>query len=272
MKTLPILLGSLVFAATAQAADPSPDACSSAYSKGQEDRLAGRLFAARASFMVCENPSCTPAVSEDCTRWRHEVEQDLPTIRLKVTDTHGALLSPTRVFADGESIPLPALAAPIILEAGPHTLRVEADGFDAFEVERALRPTDRELEVLAQLHRTGEARAAAPITEARTVPTSAWVLGGVGVASLGAALYFGLSSHNQYEDLKRECAPYCPQSSADSVRTKSIVSDVTLITGAAALGAAIWLYFGAKPRTPASTALQVTPTRNGGALRLHVTF
>ena len=96
--------------------------------------------------------------------------------------------------------------------------------------------------------------------------------------SLGAALYFGLSSHNQYEDLKHSCAPYCPQSLADSVRTKSIVSDVTLVTGAAALGAAFWLYFSAKPQTSATTtshattALQVAPAQHGGALRLNVTF
>ncbi len=220
--------------------------------------------------MVCEARTCPRAVSDDCAHWRHEVEQDLPTIRLKITDPYAAPVTPTRVTADGESIAIAAIAAPIILEAGPHTLRVEATGFTPIELDRALRPTDREVEVRVVLQPPEPAKPVAPsATLAREVPSAAWVLAGVGVVGLGASLYFGLSSHSQYDDLKATCAPYCARADADSVRTKALLSDIALVGGAAAIGGAAWLYFGAKSHT---AAVQVAPTGHGSALRLHVTF
>src|SRR4051794_16663268 len=57
----------------------SVEACSDAYTKGQEERLAGRLLSAREQFRLCRDPTCPSAVVPDCTRWIAEVEADLPT-------------------------------------------------------------------------------------------------------------------------------------------------------------------------------------------------
>ncbi|HWZ90794.1 MAG TPA: hypothetical protein VNW92_18160 [Polyangiaceae bacterium] len=191
-----------------------------------------------------------------------------------MTDVRGTPIEAPRVFADGQSIAAAELHAPIILEAGPHLLRVEADGFNPIELERALRPTDRELEVAVTLQRVGETK---PVTRARvsspshTVPVAAAVLAGTGVAALGASLFFGLRSHSQYEDLKTSCAPRCEPSRADSLRSNALISDVTLLGAVAALGAAVWFYFDA-PRQPANTAMGVSSTPHGADLRLHVAF
>jgi hypothetical protein len=252
-------------------ADASSEACSSAYTKGQEDRLAGRLYSAREAFKVCEEASCPAALAADCKHWKAEVEADLPTIRVKVTNAQGAAIEHPQLFSDGVSVPEAALAQPVILEAGPHVLRVEAAGYRALEVEKALRPSDREIEVVLVMHALDEP-APSGAKPGHPVPALAIALASVGVVALGSSLYFGLSSHNQYEDLKSKCAPYCPQSDADSVRSKALISDVALLTSAAAFGAAAWLFFGATPDRPPAAALKLEPSARGAGLRLHVAF
>jgi hypothetical protein len=258
-------------------AQTSIEACSSAYTKGQEDRLAGRLFDARQAFIACAELSCPEAIRADCSRWQSEVEQDLPTIRLKVADIHGAAVNEVKLSADGTSVPAAKLARPIILESGPHTLRVEANGFSPVELERALRPTDRELEVSVVLHRLDEPAApkkldAVVASDVRPFPTAAVVVAGVGLAALGGSLYFGLRSHRQYEALKDSCAPACEPSRSDSLRTNALISDVALAGSVVLLGTAAWLYFRATPTQPSATALSVAPNLHGAGLRLRVAF
>src|SRR5450432_3815483 len=202
MRAVPTAAAFSLLLATASAgAEVSADACSSAYTKGQEDRLAGRLFSAREAFKVCAGASCPGAIAADCRHWKSEVEADLPTVRLKVTDAQGAPIANLTLSADGIGMPDIVLTQPVILEAGQHVLRFEATDFRPVEVERALRPTDRELEVAVVMHRLSEPlpeagkRAGAreaPDSAGHGVPVLAVALASVGVVALGGALYFGL--------------------------------------------------------------------------------
>ena len=259
----------------------SADACSSAYTKGQEDRLAGRLFSAREAFKVCASASCPSAIAGDCARWKTEVEADLPTVRLKVTDAQGAPIANLRLSADGLAMPDAVLTRPVILEAGPHVLRFEARDFRPLEVERALRPTARELEVAVVMHRLSEplpesgkptGAHTAPNPAGPSVPALAVALASVGVVALGGSLYFGLRSHAQYEDLKTSCAPLCDPKQADSVRSNALISDVALLTSAAAFGAAAWVYFSSGSDRHLAAALNVQPSEQGAVVRLRVAF
>jgi hypothetical protein len=259
-------------------ADVTVEACSSAYTKGQEERLAGRLFSAREAFKVCADAACPAVIVGDCSHWITEVEADLPTVRIRVTDAKGAPVDNLQVFADGSVIATPDLARPVILEAGPHVLRFEAAGYQMVELERALRPADRELEVAVvmrpNLPPAGSANSdeGAPAATSRPVPVLAVTLASVGVVALAGSLYFGLRSHSQYEDLKSSCAPMCNPSQADSVRSKALISDVALITSAAAFGAAAWVYFSSKPSQAPVAGLNVEPSRHGADVHLRVTF
>jgi hypothetical protein len=275
------LLLSLLSVSGLAGGQSSVEACASAYAKGQEDRLAGRLFNARAAFQVCAEAACPAAIARDCAHFQAEVEQDLPTVRLRVTDVHGARVEQLRVFADGASVPETSLARPIILEAGPHVLRFEAKDCRPVEVTSALRPTDRELEIAVVLHRPSEPLPSAPKpisapeaanSGARGVPALAVALAGLGAVALGGSLYFGLRSHEQYEDLKASCAPMCNPSQADAVRSNALISDVALLTGAAALGSAAWVYFSARPAQPSIAAVNVAPSAHGAGVRLRVAF
>ena len=68
------------------------------------------------------------------------------------------------------------------------------------------------------------------------------VLGGVGLLAIGSFAYFGALGKGKEGDLKERCAPACDQSEADSVKRLYLIADVSLVVGAAALGAGVYLY------------------------------
>lgn len=263
-------LCSALLPAGAHAADVAPS-CATAYAKGQDDRLAGRLFDARSAFKLCAVSACPVELASDCARWASEVEADLPTVVLHVVDTQGRALPAVRVFADGRAVATSELSRPLVLEAGPHSLRFEAEGYEATQVQTALRPTDRELEVRATLYEQGEkARIEPRQPPSAGIPKLSVALAGVGLVALGTSAYFGLAAQSRYNELEQSCAPDCRRADADAVESKALISDIALATSLVALGAAAWVFFGTaeKPRA----ALVVAPRSDGGDARVRLTF
>jgi hypothetical protein len=93
-----------------------------------------------------------------------------------------------------------------------------------------------------------------------------WVLGGSGVALLGASLITGLSANskeNRLEDEcsgagadgKRECDPSL-EGVRDSAKTLALVTDVLWITGVVAAGVGVTLFVIDDGGTESGTALQ----------------
>ena len=255
--------------------------CADAYTKGQEERLAGRLLSARTLFQTCADPSCPAAVVPDCQRWVTEVEADLPSAVIKVIDTAGRVPTGLSVFLDGQSVPLDALGKPYVLSPGPHVLRVEAPGYQPLELDPALRPEDRQLPINALLRFAPiSAPVAAPEpstaqqSPSKPVPVAAIAFASVGAVALGTSLYFGLSAKSRYDDLKSECAPSCAQSQIDTVNSKALVSDIALGTSLVAFGAAAYFLFSAKSDAgaPRAAALRIEPTPRGASARLQLAF
>ena len=96
-----------------------------------------------------------------------------------------------------------------------------------------------------------------------------WVIGGVGVASLGAGAlltYWGRKDNN----LLGQCAPSCDPSAPSHIRSLYRDADIALGIGVVALSAAYWVYavsHSSSGETPAAaTALRfdVAPARAGG--------
>jgi hypothetical protein len=196
-----------------------------------------------------------------------EVEADLPTIRVLVLDEHRAPIASSQVSIDGTVIPSATLSAPIVLEAGPHELRFEAPGYESARLEKALRPSDREVAVVVTL-RPPEA----PLARANAdgVPMASWVLAGAGGAALAGSIYFGVGANDEYHDLKRSCAPACAPSASDGMYQKAVISDVALTGAVVAFGAAAVVYFMRDPKRPA--ALSVAPVQRGGRVGLVLSF
>jgi hypothetical protein len=258
----------LCLSALSELAHADAEACASAYSRGQEERLAGRLYSARSAFQVCSDAACPAAIASDCRRWTSEVEKDLPTIRVRVTDTHGVAIHSVWLSSDGVEIPSAQLMQPIIVEAGPHTLHFEAPGYQALDLQASLRPSDREQPVNAVLRPLAASTTTPSAPSRQAVPLT---LAALGTIAFGTSLYFGLSARSQYDDLKASCAPNCAPAQADSVREKALISDVALLGSALAVGAAAWLYFGASKDRPRA-ALNLEPHVDGAALRVRLFF
>jgi hypothetical protein len=267
---LPLALVTIVSrAAWAQ----SSEVCSVAYARGQEERLAGRLFNARTAFQRCASAACSAALASDCDRWVKEVEADLPTIRVTVRTEQGRAARDLKVFIDGNVVPLTALSAPIVLEAGPHELRFEAPGYDPVRLEKALRPSDREAEV-AVILRPPQVSAPAPVAgrQHRPVPPASWVLAGAGAVALGGCLYFGVKANDQYQALKRSCAPSCETSASDRMWRDAVISDVALLGSVVAFAASAAIYFTRPAQPSADVALRIEAAAQGGRAHFLLSF
>jgi hypothetical protein len=95
-------------------------------------------------------------------------------------------------------------------------------------------------------------------------PVETLVLGGGGLAALGAAAYLWISVRSDLDKIVAEpcaAARRCSASDVTSVRTRLIVGDVLAGVGLAAIGAGVWIWV-AKNRS-SNTALVLVPT--GGA-------
>jgi hypothetical protein len=273
------LLSLLSLAATARA-EQSVEACSNAYTLGQEERLAGHLYSAQKQFDLCADPSCPRAIVSDCERWTREVVLDLPTVLITATTTSGQPMAGLKVTVDGAAISPGQLLRPFVLDAEQHVLRFEAPGYEPLEIEPSLRARDHEVPISAVLRpialvarpSSNVASTAHASTPGRGLPVTALSFAGIGVVALGTSVFFGVKAKNEYDDLKASCAPSCDSSQASSVHTKAVVSDVALTTSVVAFGAAAYFYFSAEPEKAGATALGLEPTLNGARARLRVSF
>ncbi len=255
--------------------------CSDAYTKAQEERLAGHSFSARLQLQVCAQSICPETVVHDCSQWLTEVETTLPTIVVSAKDSVGHPVPHLEVFLDGVSIPAQQLTQPIFLDVGAHNLRFEAPGYESVQLNPFLRAGDRDLQVSAALLVN---RAAPPppvgadagtpsVSRAgRSASAPAIVFAAVGTVALGGAIYFGLSASSRYNELKSQCDTHCTQSQADSVHNKQLIADIALATSVVAFGAAAWFYFSAEPAHAGATALGLAPTPDGARAQLRVAF
>ncbi len=280
LATLAVVLLSLVSVAATARAEQSVEACSDAYTLGQEERLAGHLYSAQKQFDLCADPSCPKAIISDCERWSREVISDLPTVLIKTTTASGQPVPGLKVTVDGAVISPSQLVNPFVLDAGQHVLRFEAPGYEPLEIEPSLRARDHEVPISAVLHSIAVvaspssrvARADHASVSSGAPPVAALTFAGVGVVALSTSIFFGVSAKNKYDDLKATCAPSCPAAQASSVHTKAVVSDVALATSVLAFGAAAYFYFSSEPEQAGATALGVEPVLNGARARLRVSF
>jgi hypothetical protein len=268
--------------AKAQAATVGVETCSVAYARGQEERLAGRLYNARSAFQQCSSSACSPELVRDCGRWLQEVEADLPTVRVSVHAPNGAAISQLSVTIDGQTLPQSALSAPIVLEAGPHELRFEAPGYESVQLEKALRPSDREVNVAVTLRPPPPPAPAVEKAESRKVPLASWILAGVGTAALGTSIYFGVKAKGEYRDLERDCAPRCDPATTATMHDHAVISDIALGGSLLVFATAAVVYFlePTSPRTTTSAqarstrvvSLKGNVSRGGGQVAAQLSF
>jgi hypothetical protein len=231
---------------------------------------------------------------EDRVTLAHEHEAKLlPLLSyLTVSVPNGARAPTLRIVLD-EKRPLaePTWNSKLPLDPGMHTLRVEADGRQSrsYKVQLADTSDDKTITVepLALMPQptttpTGVAHEQDKGASRRTL---GYVIGGVGVAALGAGSVFGVMALVKNKDITNDCAgDHCPSAvygsashTNDVVHTDALVADICFGVGAAAvIAGAVLVWTGRKePQTsPRTSTLRIdaAPTRGGGTFVLGGSF
>jgi hypothetical protein len=216
---------------------------------------------------VCARATCPKVVSERCQKWKDAVEAAVPTIKLTLVDGKGGPIGGARVLVDDAAVVVPDDGV-VTLDPGPHGVRAEKSGFRPGEARFELKPGDKDrpvtlrLELAAAPSASASASASVAVAPPSSIPTAAYVVGGIGVVAVGAFVVLGLSGKHTENNLASTCAPSCSPDDVSSVRTRYIAADVALGVGVAALGVATWLALTTKDD---SVGLSVSP--RGAVLR-----
>ena len=242
--------------ASASPPNVSKNECVAAYVAAQQERLDGHLRAARDHLEVCAEEACPAAVNVDCRQWLNEVSASLPTIVFAARSPNGKDVPHVRVFVDGHLEVENLDGRPSAFDPGDHVLRFEAAGFEAAQESILVHQGERDRVVIVTLRPTAghDASQANAGTRGR-VPTSAYVLGAVGVAATAIGTYLALSGINDAKHLQTTCKPACAESDVAAARTKIVAGNVGVGVGLVALAGAVWVYL-AEPRSAAPSATQ----------------
>ncbi|MDB4936029.1 MAG: uncharacterized protein JWP87_3001 [Labilithrix sp.] len=235
------------------AATPTPDAradegakktCVTQHIEGQRLRDDGKLRAARQQFLACSVESCPAPLRKDCLQWLDETDAAMPTVLVRARRPDGQDTADVTVLVDGESVTTRLTGLPVAVDPGEHVLRFVSSDGGTHEERVLLNVGEKNRRITIDL----PANAAEPPPPApppgnhrSTFPTSAYVVGGVGVVALGSFAFFGVRALTRGNDLKGSCAPTCSGDDASSVRRDALVADISLAVGIVALGAAAWI-------------------------------
>ena len=142
MRSVRCLVGSTVLVAmtlssTAGRADERK-ACVEAADSGQSLRDQGKLVEARDSFVKCAREVCPGVVSHQCATWLSDVDLQIATISVRVTDGSGKDLIDVGVWIDGVSTPSAADGRALSINPGVHRFRF-THGIDTVEQEVVIR-------------------------------------------------------------------------------------------------------------------------------------
>ncbi len=283
-----------LFCAHAGAAGPTKQeikkACVAEADQGQKLRSEGKLSLAREQFVRCSRDECPGPLRQDCAQWMNEVVASLPSVVVGARDSAGRDLVDVRVSIDGSEVASELDGKPISVDPGVHTFRYERAGSGPVEEKVVVRAGEknRPLTVTFASSESGGEKTktakpdAGPKSTEPSAPSSgppalAYVLGGVGLAALGAAAYFDLSASSDVDNLRKTCAPNCQQSQVDSVRTRYTVAGVAAGVGAVSLGVAAYLFLSkpekSEPRVGrAALRFELRPAPSGATAGLGGAF
>jgi len=266
--------------------------CTTSYEKAQYLRRDKKLRAARKELLTCSQTTCAAAIVSDCTTWMNEVDKIIPSVVFDVRDAKGQSLADAKVSMDGEVLQTKLDGTAIQVDPGNHTFHFDlADGTSGDQQVLVLEGEKARVITYTMTAAVGGGQTTQPPQNPPDQPSSggsktlAYVVGGVGVASLAVGIIFGAMGSSQASSDKASggCAPNCGDDEVSSIKTKLIVSDIFIPVGIVGIGAGVVLYLvsgNGHASAASSTGLNVThgvrfdasPTRDGATLGLHGSF
>ena len=255
LVTTVMMLAALASASRAHADERQ--ACVTASEKAQQLRSAGKLGEAREQLNICGRPECPKLVQQDCTQWMSELLASLPSVVPAAKDRKGRDIVEAKLTVDGKVVAEVLDGTPIVIDPGVHTFLFESKGLPPLKEQVVVKPGEKNRIVTVTFATADDptsggsaaTSAGAPTAPPHdsaggsSAPVAAYVMGGVGLAALGAALYFDLTATGDAHDLRSTCSPNCAQSDVDDVKTKYTIAGVTAGIGGALLVTGIILFF-----------------------------
>jgi hypothetical protein len=221
-------------------ADPSKAACVDASSEAQTLRDAHRLVEARDQLRVCAAGACPLVIQRDCATWLSEVEAALPSVVLSATSGAGEDLFNVKVTVDGRPFAAKLDGQSVLMNPGAHTFHFE--GSDGTTVDRdvLIKEGAKSQSISVVLgaipsRQPLPGRVVPPAPAGAAVRTAGWVVGAVGVASLGFAATLGVVAivdKNSAHCVDNACDP----GTSARIKNAARLSDAGWI-GAGVLGA-----------------------------------
>ena len=248
-----------------QGAESAVAQCVAAHAEVQKLRKNHQLIEAGRALKGCARSECPAPVLRDCGAWLDALEQVTPSVVFNVT-SGGEQVVGSKILVDGQPVELSSSGAPLRLDPGKHTYRVEHDGYRPVSRELILFEGQRFLQLsvaLEPLAKAPDPRPQAPAMETyRPVPALTYVLAGVGVAGAASFAVWGMVGRSAQDDLERTCRPRCSDSDLAGVRTKYLIADISLGVGAAAFVGAALTYL-LRPTKERPVVVSVEPSRTG---------
>ena len=237
-----------------------------------EEKL-GRLVAALGDYEL----AAADARAENADQVAEEVEGRLESLRQripKITIKRGSGAEAASIALDGTSIGDQMVGIPMPTDPGPHTVEAKAPGFKPFR--KALRLAEQQSETVELVLEPepvpppGVGVGSGPA--AVRSPVYGYVVGGIGIASLGASgIFFGLRAA-KISDLDKACpnrtCPSDQQSDIDAGKLYTTIANVTLAVGAAAVAGGVVLILSSGPSKD-QPAVALAPAPGGAQVLGH---
>lgn len=219
--------------------------CVAASEKAQQLKAAGKLVDAREQLNVCGRAECPRLIQQDCTQWMSEVLGNLPSVVPGAKDRKGRDIVDVRLTVDGKISAEMLDGKALVLDPGVHSFHFETKGAPAVDEQVVVKPGEKNRLVTVTFATADEPTRGAVGGDGRQrtpneptssgPPIAAYVVGGLGIVALGAALYIDLGANSDARNLRDTCAPRCQRSDVDSVQQKYTLAGVTAGIGGALL-------------------------------------
>ena len=254
-------IGAAAFAIATIAAAPAlaqekGETCATAYEQAQQLVKEHSPLRARAELRLCQT-ACPTVLARDCAGWLAGVEPQVASIRVRVETSSGA---PARASLTVDDAPASPEGDVVEVDPGEHRLVARAPDGAVAEAKVMLGPGQRDVPVRLRFPAPPAPPALAPRPPPAPPPnhTVPFVVGGVGLAALGAGGVLGLVGNLQRTNLAQTCAPRCAPSKVDAIRTEWIAGGVVAGAGLLAVATAV-VILASEGRAP-KAASAVTPT------------
>ena len=237
-----------------------------------EERL-GRLVAALGDYEL----AATDAQAENAEQVGQEVDARLELLKARVPRvivSRGQGAEAATISLDGVALGDAVLDAPLPVDPGPHVVEATGSGYKPFkESFRMAEQQSTTIQVKLEPVIADLPPPPPPPPAHRHLQTAGYIVGGAGIGSLIASGAMFYLRHNAISDLDKQCGAdrlSCPDSERSTVdrgKLYTTLGDVTLIVGAAAVGAgAVLVFIGNEHDSPVGLGLApgAAGANNGG--------